>query len=105
MVNGPSRTTATSKGFTVLVKNVGTGAFTTSNGDLNVTVNGNSGVVTCKPFSATIKPGRQTRAQCSANLDVLPLSVGNNVAYSATLDLPGDGFTANDTDTENRTAS
>jgi hypothetical protein len=35
----------------------------------------------------------------------LSLSPGNSVTYSATIDVTGDGFTNNDTDSQVRTAS
>ena len=104
IVSGPSRVTNTSKSFTVKITNVGTVNFTATQNDIDATVNGSS-VVTCSSFSQLIKPGRSYRAKCSANLDSLPLSPGDSVTYSATLDVAGDGFTNNDDDSEVRTAS
>jgi uncharacterized repeat protein (TIGR01451 family) len=104
IVSGPSKTTATSKAFTVKIANVGTANFTATQSDIDGTVNGSS-VVTCSSFSQLIKPGRSYRAKCSANLASLSLSPGNSVTYSATIDVTGDGFTNNDTDSQVRTAS
>jgi uncharacterized repeat protein (TIGR01451 family) len=104
IVSGPSKTTATSKAFTVKIANVGTANFTATQSDIDATVNGSS-VVTCSSFSQLIKPGRSYRAKCSANLASLSLSPGNSVTYSATIDVTGDGFTNNDTDSQVRTAS
>ncbi len=104
IVSGPSKTTATSKAFTVKITNVGTANFTATQSNIDATVNGSS-VVTCSSFSQLIKPGRSYRAKCSANLASLALSPGNSVTYSATLNVAGDGFTNNDTDSEPRTAS
>lgn len=99
IVSGPSKATATSKAFTVRITNVGTVNFTATQSDIDATVNGSS-VVTCSSFSQLIKPGRSYRAKCSANLASLALSPGNVVTYSATIDVAGDGFTNNDTDSE-----
>jgi uncharacterized repeat protein (TIGR01451 family) len=104
VVSGPSKTTATSKGFSVVIKNVGTQSFPVASGDLSTEVNGNSGASSCKAFGTTLKPGRSVKAQCSANLSILGLSPGNTVTYRGTVDVQADGFTNNDTDEENRTA-
>ena len=101
IVSGPSKTNATSKGFTVALKNVGTQNVTVNNGNLDTKVNGDGGATSCKAFSSTLKPGRSVRVHCSANLSSLSLSPGDLVSYGGEVDVPGDGFTTNDT-TENR---
>jgi large repetitive protein len=106
LVSGPTKANATSKGFTVLITNVGTQLINAGSPDLSVEINGNSGAATCKPFSAFLKPGRSVRVHCSANIaSVGGVDPGETVTYSATVDVSGDGFTSNDTDAEVRTAS
>jgi uncharacterized repeat protein (TIGR01451 family) len=95
IVSGPSKATATSKAFTVKITNVGTANFTATQSAIDATVNGSS-VVTCSSFSQLIKPGRSYRAKCSANLASLALTPPAPVTYEATVDVPGDGFTLND---------
>jgi hypothetical protein len=61
----------------VLIGNVGSQRFTVTNSNLEVRINSNAG---CR-------------------------GAGQNIAYEATVDVPGDGFGSNDTDVEKRTTS
>ena len=105
IVSGQSRATNTRKGFSVKLTNVGTQPVAVTGGNLIAEINGNGGAVTCKGFSTTLKVGRSFKAQCTANIAALGLTPGDALTYTGTADLPGDGFTSNDTDEENRTAS
>ena len=104
-VSGPSKANATSKGFTVLIRNAGSQNFTLTNANLETSLNGNESAVSCKAFSATVKPGRSVRVHCSANIATLGLTPPQTVTYSATVDVPTDGFTQNDEDSEVRATS
>ena len=88
-----------------MIRNDGSQNFTVNGSHLDVDLNGNGSAASCKPFSTTLKPGRSVRAHCSANIAMLGLSPGNQVTYNGTVDVPTDGFTNNDHDEENRTAS
>ena len=79
--------------------------FTVNGSHLDVDLSGNGSAAECKPFSTTLKPGRKVRAHCTANIAMLGLSPGNLVTYNATVDVPADGFTNNDSDSEVRTTS
>jgi uncharacterized repeat protein (TIGR01451 family) len=97
-VSGPSKTTATSKGFSVTIRNVGSQTFSVNQANLDVALNGNGSAASCKSFSSTVKPGRKVTAHCSANIATLGLTRPAPVTYEATVDVPADGFTINDSD-------
>ena len=101
-VSGRSRQTNTKKGFTVKIRNVGTLDAAVSSSDLEVTINGNTTGVTCKPLSAVVRPGRAARVACSADLTTLGPSFPANVTYAATVDVAADGVPGNDSDSETR---
>ena len=96
VVKGNTRAAARSKGFNVLITNDGTSSFFASTSQLDVTVNSQN-VVTCKPASKTLAPGASLKATCDANIQALGLSPGNSVTYEATVDLPFDSDSGNDT--------
>jgi uncharacterized repeat protein (TIGR01451 family) len=103
-----TRASATSKGFTVKITNAGTVNFTVDQSMLDVDVLDNSsstGEATCKAFSNTLKPGRSTRAHCTFNVANAGLTPGDTVDYTATVDVPGDGFTTNDSDDQSQPVS
>ena len=104
-VSGPSKANATSKGFSVLLRNAGTANVAVNGSHLDVELNGNGSAASCKAFSTTLKPGRSVRAHCTANIATLGLSPGQQVTYTGTVDVPTDGFTNNDSDSEVRTTS
>jgi uncharacterized repeat protein (TIGR01451 family) len=103
-----TRSSATSKGFTVKITNAGTVNFTVDQSMLDVDVLKNSsptGEATCKAFSATLKPGRSIRAHCTFNVANAGLTSGDTVEYTATIDVAGDGFTSNDSDSQTQPVS
>jgi uncharacterized repeat protein (TIGR01451 family) len=105
IVNGPTKATNTAKSFTVKIMNIGSATGTVSSSDLEASVNGDDGVVSCAPFTATVKGGRSIRVRCDANINALGVSPGDDLTFSATVDALVDGFTNNDTALEVRTAT
>ena len=105
IVSGQSRATNARKGFSVKITNVGSQAVTVTGGNLSAAINDDTGAVTCKSFSTTLRVGRSFKAACSADIASLGLSPGDTITYKGTVDVPADGFTGNDTEEENRTAS
>ena len=105
IVSGPSRTTNTRKGFSVKITNVGEQTVTVTGGNLTAAINDDTGAVTCKAFSTTLKMGRSFKAACSADIASLGLTPGDTIEYKGTVDVPADGFPNNDTNVEVRTTS
>jgi uncharacterized repeat protein (TIGR01451 family) len=104
-VKGPTRATARKKGFTVTISNVGSDTITVNSGQLDAAINGNANLVECRSFSATLSSGESVRVRCTANIAGLGISPGDDVTYEATIDLPFDADSSNDTATLTVTAS
>ena len=108
IVNGPTRSAATKKGFVVRVTNLGTGPITidpATDTSAEVTVNGSpAGSVDLKSTSSkTLDPGARTRFRYQWNLEgsLLP---GDTVVYSGTVSLADDADPGNNTDSATATA-
>jgi uncharacterized repeat protein (TIGR01451 family) len=96
-VNGPTRSAAKSKGFTVFVNNVGSASFNISSGDVDVEVNGSTSTVSCDSFSTTLAPGKSKKFRCTWSPVSRGIASGSSVTYSATVNVAADGFAGNDT--------
>lgn len=85
------------KAFDVIVANVGAVEVTVSSTDLDVQVNSSTDTVFCKLKTLKIKPGKQKRFNCSFSPRLTGITPGQGVTYQATVNLPADGFSGNDT--------
>jgi uncharacterized repeat protein (TIGR01451 family) len=104
IVKGGTLASATAQKFTVVVINAGESPLPLSSNEIEVTVNGDGSVISCDAFTpATVKSASSKKVKCTANIAGLGLAPGDPVTYSATVDVPSDGFTANDTDSVFRT--
>jgi len=108
ILNGPTRSAATKKGFVVRVTNLGMGPITidpATDTSAVVTVNGSpAGSVELKSTnSKTLGPGARTRFRYQWNLEgsLLP---GDTVVYSGTVSLADDADPGNNTDSATATA-
>ena len=102
IVNGPTRSAATKKGFVVRVSNLGTGDLTidpTTDVSAEVTVNGSpAGSVELKSTnSKTLSPGAKTRFRFQWNLEGSAVP-GDTVVYSGTVSVTDDAMPGNDSD-------
>jgi uncharacterized repeat protein (TIGR01451 family) len=95
-ISGGTKANAKGKGFVVNVTNAGTSSLSVNSSQLTVSLNDDSGVVSCKSFSATLAPGRAVRVRCTANVAALGLSKGSSVTYKAELNIPYDEDSGND---------
>lgn len=95
---GTTKANSKTKKFTIFVQNAGSQQIFVSAADLAVEVNSTTNTVTCQKPSKTykIKPGKQHAFACSFSPRTVGILPGQTVTYSATIDFPGDGFTAND---------
>ena len=108
IVNGPTRSAATKKGFVVRVTNLGTGPITIDpaiDTSAEVTVNGApAGSVELKSTnSKTLDPGARTRFRYQWNLEG-SAAPGDTVVYSGTVSVADDADPGNDTDSATATA-
>jgi large repetitive protein len=106
-VNGPTHANSKSKGFTVKVTNVGSQSFSVGNGNMDVEVDNSTSTVSCATFfSATLNPGKSTKFRCTwSPVNFGGISPGDTVTYTATVNVPTDGFTNNDSSTVTVTAA
>jgi len=108
ILNGPTRSAATKKGFVVRVTNLGTGPITidpATDTSAEVTVNGSpAGSVDLKSTSSkTLDPGARTRFRYQWNLEG-SAAPGDTVVYSGTVSVADDADPGNDTDSATATA-
>jgi uncharacterized repeat protein (TIGR01451 family) len=104
-VNGPTKTNQKKKSFTVFVNNVGTASFNLSSSDVDVEVNSSTTTVSCDTFSTTLAPGKSKKFRCTWSPAARGITSGTQVTYTATVNIPTDGFANNDTGTLTVTAS
>jgi uncharacterized repeat protein (TIGR01451 family) len=103
-VKGGTKATAKRKGFVVTVSNAGSDPVTVSNSELQVSVNGSTSVVSCRSFSTTLSPGASVKVRCTANIAATGVAKGDDVTYAATIGVPFDSDSTNDTDSVTVTA-
>jgi len=103
-VHGPTRANAKRKGFVVTVMNLGSVSFSVNETNLSVLINGSSSTVSCDSFSTTLAPGDSQRVRCSFSPVNFGLASGDTVTYSATVNVPLDPTSGNNTATEIATA-
>jgi len=85
------------KNFDVIITNTGSIEVTVATANLAVTVNASTFTVSCKSKSFKIRPTKRKRFNCSFSPRTTGVTPGSTVTYTATVDLPADGFTNNDT--------
>jgi hypothetical protein len=103
-VKGVTKATARKKGFTVTISNVGSDSITVNSGLLDVTINGDPTLASCRSFSRLLSPGDSVRVRCAGNIAGSGVLPGDDVTFEATIDLPFDADSSNDTETLTVTA-
>jgi uncharacterized repeat protein (TIGR01451 family) len=104
---GKTKAGSKTKRFEVIVQNVGSQLINVSMAALTVEVNSSTNTITCPDPSKTskIKPGKQHKFKCAFSPKTVGIVPGQDVTYSASIDLTGDGFPANDDATATVVAS
>jgi uncharacterized repeat protein (TIGR01451 family) len=95
-VKGGTKATAKRKGFVVTVSNAGSDPVTVSSSELQVSVNSNTSLVSCRSFSTTLSPGASVKVRCTANIAGTGVARGDDVTYKATIGVPFDSDSLND---------
>jgi hypothetical protein len=109
VIVGGVRSAASATRFVDKVTNVGTGPCTVSDTNIanTITVNGTpttGSVAALNPGTFTLGPGASKRFRFSWTHGVGEVTPGATVVFQATVTVPGDTITANNSDTETRTA-